>query len=472
MNQPDSQQGPPEQTPPPPPQGYSAAPGAIEGEQPAPPPPSQQPPVAPGPPPPTWGARPAAGFGAPGANPPPPQYRPQPPQAAAPRPVYPPTQQPPPPSGSAAAPPPGYAPPQQQPPYGYRPQPAPGYGGYPPPAPRGRSRALPIVIGLVIFLFLLVGGAVTLVASMSGGSGTTTGGGGFGLGVLGSRIGILEIEGVIGEGAGYGANTALLVQQVKTWTKNSSIKAIVIRVNSPGGAVSATQDLFAALNDFRASGEKGAARPIIVSMGDIAASGGYYAAMAADKVFANEGTLTGSVGVIMSFYDYQGLQDKIGVHGRTVKSGEFKDMGSGSRDMTEAEKALLDEMVGDVYGQFFDAVVEARADRVREILNPTSPSSVTIEEVRAHLAQYCDGRIFSGQQAQRYGMIDELGTLDAAVQEAAKLTGLSATDTPTIRGPVKPTPGLFGLSGMMQRMESIPDKLHGSVKMEYRFAGF
>lgn len=415
--------------------GYQAEPGAIdnstEAEQP-PPPPSQPPPRMTPPPPPRQGVYQQQRQPGPGGYPPPQQGQ-------------------------------GYGPPPRGP---YRPPmpPGGGFGGYPQP-PRRRNRIIPIIAGLVILLMVLGAGLVMLVGGSASGSGRSSIGG---FGILGSRIGVLNVEGMIGEG--YPADTRALVEAVRRWQKSDSIAAIVVRVNSPGGAVSATQDLYQALNEFRVSGPNGS-RPVVISMGDIAASGGYYAAMAGDKVYANKGTLTGSVGVIMSFYDIQGLQDKIGIESRVVKSGEFKDMGSGSRAMTPEEKAMLQSTIDDVYDQFFQAVVDARAGRVREVINPTNPEDVTIEEVREHLAEHCQGQIFSGRQAMNYGMVDQMGSLRDAVREAARMANLPE-DTPTVQAPTKPK-GLFGaLGGIANGLESVPDHLHGSARLEYRFAGW
>ena len=452
------------------PEGYQAEEGAIEEK----PQEKREEKSAPPPPPPPYSAG-QGDWGAPKPRPENvqqpqrPQHppRPAPPQARPGQGVYnqPPQSQ-------------GYAPQQQgggyggppPPPQGdYRPpQPPGGYGGYPRP-PRPRNRMLPIIAGLVILFLVLAGGLVILMSgSGRGASASSIGSFNF----MGKRIGILEVEGVIGEGPSYAANTKTLVDAVKRWKDSESIAAVVVRVNSPGGAVSATQDLYQALNEFRASGSNGQTRPVVVSMGDIAASGGYYSAMAADKVFANEGSLTGSIGVIMSFTNYEGLQDKIGISSRVVKSGEFKDIGSGTRAMKPEEKKLLQGTIDDVYDQFFDAVVEGREQRVRELLDPANPDTVTDDEVRAHLEEYCDGRIFSGRQALEFGMIDKVGSLDDAVKEAAKMANISP-DTPTVTMPQRPT-GLFSaLGGMANKVEaSMPHRMEGMARFEYRFAGY
>ena len=141
-------------------------------------------------------------------------------------------------------------------------------------------------------------------------------------------------------------------------------------------------------------------------MGDLAASGGYYVACAADRVFASPGTLTGSIGVIMQFPNYQGLFGKIGLGTNTIKSGEFKDVGNGAREMSDRDRRLLQGLVDDVYSQFVEAVAAGRR---------MSP-----EQVRP----LADGRVFSGRQAQQLGLVDELGDLDAAIAAAGKLAGI------------------------------------------------
>jgi protease-4 len=352
----------------------------------------------------------------------------------------------------------GPLPPQQHP---LGPPPPSPYGwGAPPPPTNGRNRYLPFLVGLIAVVVTLGFLGLSLVASMSG-SGSTSSFGSIG---FGDKIGVLHIEGALGEGPGFEADTKRLVSQVQTWTENKSIKAIVLRINSPGGAVSATQDLFHALNQFRAT-----ERPIVASMGDIAASGGYYAAMAADEVYANEGSLTGSIGVIMSFVNMQGLQEKIGINFNSIKSGEFKDLGSASRPMTPEEEALLNEMIQDVYVQFLDAVVAARGEQVRELLAAElniSAADVAPELVRAHIKSYADGRIFTGRQGFQYGLVDSLGTLDQAIERAAQLANIDPKST-NVAGPPSPQQGLFGVvSNLATQVQRLPNA--GGFKVEYR----
>jgi protease-4 len=321
---------------------------------------------------------------------------------------------------------------------------------------------IPLLIGLAVFAFVVIGGVIALVA---GAATSTTGGGGAGMFSFGDKIAILDIEGVIGEGPAYEANTKVLVRQVKAWNEDKNVKGILLRINSPGGAVSATQDLYHALEDFKKT-----ERPVVASMGDVAASGGYYAAMAADQVFANEGTLTGSIGVILSFMNWEGLQEKIGVYSHNVKSGKFKDIGSGSRPMTDEEKALLDEMIQDVYSQFLEAVVEARGEHVRALLAQqlqTPPASITPEQIEAHIRQYADGRIFTGRQAYQTQMIDTVGTFEEAF-EALCLRAQVPNTVATVRAPVRQQ-GLFGgMDSLATKLQNMPTEPFSKVRLEYR----
>ncbi len=192
-----------------------------------------------------------------------------------------------------------------------------------------------------------------------------------------------------------------VLKQVVTFTKNSSVKAIVVHINSPGGAVAPSQELYEELKKSRAKGKK-----IVVSMDSVAASGGYYIACAADEIYANPGTITGSIGVIAEFPNFEGLMDKVGIRFETIKTGKYKDTGSAFRPMNEDERALIQEMLMDVYDQFVEAVAEGR--------------NMPIKKVR----KYADGRVFSGRQALEYGFVDALGTQSDAIERAAVLAGI------------------------------------------------
>ena len=207
------------------------------------------------------------------------------------------------------------------------------------------------------------------------------------------RVGVLEVQGAITE-------TGWLLEQIEQFTSQKSVKAVVLRIESPGGGVVPSQELHAALKHLAET------KPLIVSMGSVAASGGYYLAVAGERIFANPGTITGSIGVIMSFPDYQELMNKVGVRQEVVKSGRFKDIGSATRDLSEADRALLQEMISDVHAQFVAAVSEGR--------------SMSVEE----LQPLVDGRIFTGRQALENGLVDELGTFKDAIAYAGNMVGL------------------------------------------------
>jgi len=191
------------------------------------------------------------------------------------------------------------------------------------------------------------------------------------------------------------------LRQIKSYTNNSSVKAIVVRVNSPGGAVAPSQELYEELKRAKEKGKK-----VVVSMGSVAASGGYYLACAADEIYANPGTITGSIGVIAEFPNIEGLMDKVGIKFETIKTGKYKDTGSMFRPMNEDEYDLLQDMLMDVYDQFVEAVAEGRG--------------MPIKKVR----EYADGRVFSGRQALEYGFVDALGTQSDAIERAATLAGI------------------------------------------------
>jgi protease-4 len=192
-----------------------------------------------------------------------------------------------------------------------------------------------------------------------------------------------------------------IVKKIRSFRKNKLVKAIVVRVNSPGGTVAASQEILAEIKLARKDGKK-----VVVSMGDLAASGGYYVSCHADRIFADPGTLTGSIGVFVGNIDLTELARKIGVDMNIIKSGKFKDILSPWREMTEEERELLMETVEDVYGQFLEEVSAGR--------------NMPLEELRP----LADGRIFTGARAKEVKLVDELGGLQEAVAAAARMAGL------------------------------------------------
>ncbi len=187
--------------------------------------------------------------------------------------------------------------------------------------------------------------------------------------------------------------TSSTIKKLRKAAENPKIKAVLIRINSPGGTVATSQELNQAVTKLK---EK---KPVFTSMGDICASGGYYVACATDKIYANPGTLTGSIGVILNGMNFKGLADKLGVQPQVVKSGLFKDIASPYRAMTDDERKILQGLIDDSYDQFVNAVATGRKMKVDDV------------------KKIADGRIYSGRQAKKNGLVDELGSYQDALDE-------------------------------------------------------
>lgn len=222
------------------------------------------------------------------------------------------------------------------------------------------------------------------------------------------KVALIHVEGVIvggrGQGGllGDGGGMDSVIRQIQAARDDETVRAVVLRINSPGGSAPASQEVGEELKKLRSAG-----KPVIASMGDIAASGGYWIAALCDRIYANPGTITGSIGIYIPYANYEELFKKIGVHGEKIKSGPHKDMLSPERPMTAAERAILQEMVDDLYDQFVAVVAEGRKmepDRVRRL---------------------ADGRIYTGRQAKKLGLVDEMGTQEDAVNAAARLAGIA-----------------------------------------------
>ncbi len=211
---------------------------------------------------------------------------------------------------------------------------------------------------------------------------------------FGARVAVVELEGLI-------VDVEDLLRDLKGHRENPLVRAVVIRINSPGGVVGPTQELHDALQRLRRVG-----KPVVASLGAVAASGGYYVAVAADRIYANPGTITGSIGVIMQMANLENLMKKVGVDYVVVKAGQFKDIGNISRPMTPEERRVLQSLLDDVHGQFVGAVAAGRG---------LEPGAVL---------RVADGRVFSGAQAKGLRMVDELGGLEEAINSAATLAGL------------------------------------------------
>ncbi|MEW6570869.1 MAG: signal peptide peptidase SppA [Nitrospirota bacterium] len=207
------------------------------------------------------------------------------------------------------------------------------------------------------------------------------------------KVALIRVEGPI-------FDSKDVIDELKGHMKNSSVKAVILRIDSPGGAVAPAQEIY---EEIKKSVSK---KKIVVSMGSIAASGGYYIAAPASRIVANPGTLTGSIGVIMEIPNIEGLMNKIGVKTEVIKSGEHKDIASIFRGIRKEEREILQNVLENVHEQFIEAVAEGR--------------KIEVEQVK----KFADGRIFTGEQALKEGLVDELGNLEDAIKVAARLAGI------------------------------------------------
>lgn len=215
---------------------------------------------------------------------------------------------------------------------------------------------------------------------------------------IGDKIGIVRVEGPI-------IDSKNAIEEIKEYSKDPSIKAIVLRVDSPGGAVAPSQEIYEEVR------KAASAKKVVVSMGSIAASGGYYISAPATRIVANPGTLTGSIGVIMEIPNIEGLLNKIGVKTEVIKSGKHKDIASAFRGIGKEEREILQGVMDDVHDQFINAVAEGR------------------KMLPGDVKKLADGRVFTGKQAKDAGLVDDLGNLEDAIKEAAKLSGIKGEPT-------------------------------------------
>ncbi len=235
-----------------------------------------------------------------------------------------------------------------------------------------------LIISILIFVLIVLSVALSVIGKRV---------------PLVDRVAIVRIEGTI-------IGSQPVIDQLKEYSKDPSVKAVVLRINSPGGAVAPSQEIFEEVKKLRKN------KPVVVSMGALAASGGYYISAPATKIYANPGTITGSIGVIMEIPNLKGLMDKVGIKTEVIKSGKHKDLASVFRGIGEEERKILQGVLDDVHDQFIKAVAEGRKlpyDKVKSI---------------------ADGRIFTGRQAKKIGLVDEIGNIEDAIREAARLGGI------------------------------------------------
>jgi len=230
----------------------------------------------------------------------------------------------------------------------------------------------------------------------------TTGGAG--------KVAVVDIEGII-------SGSRDIIDKIHSLRDDDAVRAIVLRIDSPGGTVGPAQEIYEELIKLKDL------KPVVTSMGAVAASGGYYIAAGTQKIFANPGTITGSIGVLVEVANFEELLDKVGLRSNVIKSGTYKDTLSPTRTMQDDERALVQAVVDDIHAQFVQAVAEGRDMQPEQVMG------------------LADGRIFSGRQALQAGLVDELGNLYDAIKAAGEMAGIEGE--PEVQYPTKKKPSLL-----------------------------
>jgi len=287
-----------------------------------------------------------------------------------------------------------------------------------------------IVVGGGAFLFLVLCLFAVVVYFASEGSP--------GFSLSANQIASLEVEGVITDSQEF-------VDALKEYGNRPTVKAVIVRINSPGGGVAASQEMHEAIKKFRSESKK----KVIVSMGSVAASGGYYIACGADRIYANPGTITGSIGVIAEWYNYGDLLRWAKMQNIVIKSGTFKDAGSGTRPLTEEEKVYFQSLIKNLYDQFVTAVAKGR--------------NLKDDDVR----KLADGRVYTGQEAKEDGLVDELGTMQDAISATAKMAGI--VGEPKIVRPAKKSFSILDLllGDSRSALSLSPDRSESHIRFQY-----
>jgi len=240
---------------------------------------------------------------------------------------------------------------------------------------------LGVIAGLLIFFFAIL----FMIGRYSGGKSSRF--------AFGDKIAIVEVKGVITQSSG-------IIEELQQYLEDDGVKAIILRIDSPGGGVGPAQEIYREIIKIKSK------KKVVTSMGSVAASGGYYIACASNLIVANPGTITGSIGVIMQFSNFEELLKKIGIKGVVLKSGEHKDIGSPFREMTPEEKRIMQEVLDNVHQQFIQAVADGR------------------KLDRSKVVQIADGRIMTGEQAKNLGLVDQMGNLQDTIDITAKMVGI------------------------------------------------
>ena len=240
---------------------------------------------------------------------------------------------------------------------------------------------LGVIAALLIFFFTIL----FFIGRYSGGRSSRF--------TFGDKIAIVEVKGVITQSSG-------IIEELQQYLEDDGVKAIILRIDSPGGGVGPAQEIYREIIKIKPK------KKVVTSMGSVAASGGYYIACASDLIVANPGTITGSIGVIIQFSNFEELLKKIGIKGVVLKSGEHKDIGSPFREMTLEEKRIMQEVLDNVHQQFIQAVAEGR------------------KLDRSKVVPIADGRIMTGEQAKNLGLVDQMGNLQDTIDITAKMVGI------------------------------------------------
>jgi protease-4 len=248
-----------------------------------------------------------------------------------------------------------------------------------------KQKRILIGLGVIVVLLVFFFAVLFLVGRYVGGKPSQF--------AFGDKIAIVEVKGVISQSSG-------VIEDLQQYVEDEGVKGIILRIDSPGGGVGPAQEIYREIIKIKPK------KKVVTSMGSVAASGGYYIACASDRIVANPGTITGSIGVIMQFSNLEELLKKIGVKGVVLKSGEHKDLGSPFREMTPEEKKIMQEVLDNVHQQFIQAVADGR------------------KLDRAKVVQIADGRILTGEQAKNLGLVDEMGNLHDTIDITAKMVGI------------------------------------------------
>lgn len=257
------------------------------------------------------------------------------------------------------------------------------------------------------------------------------------------KIVLLRVEGILVDSVSNfdpeAVNIERLASEIDQAKKDDAVKAVILLVNSPGGSITASDTIYKKINELKQAGKK-----VVVLMREVAASGGYYIASPADKIIANQGTLTGSIGVVLQSVNVEGLFDKVGLRPVTFKAGKFKDLLSPTRDITDEERQLIQVLIAEAHGQFITAVADGR------------------KLDRAKIVALADGRVFSGEQAKQAGLVDAIGNLPEAIKTARELAGISearVVEYSSLLGGLESLFPLFGFSGAKTVLGDISPEL-------------